>query len=133
MTYTVTSELPDTDATLKSINVGGTDVAEFSASTLDYRFHVVHGTLITAGGFVSVTTDVNATQGTWTYSAVTGKWSVLVTAEDRTTQVTYTVTINELPDTDATLKSIQIDKIDLSGFSASTFAYKYDVVHGVDS
>jgi hypothetical protein len=131
--YTVTiNELPDIDATLKSIKVNGTDITGFSSSTYAYTCDVVHGTLVTAASFVSATTDVNATQGTWTYSAVTGKWSVLVTAEDGTTQETYTVTINELPDTDATLKSIHIDKIDLSGFSSSTFAYTYDVVHGVD-
>lgn len=133
LTYTVTiDELPDTDATLSSIRVAGTEISGLSSSAVDYSVDVVHGTVITAASFVSVTSDVNAEQGVWTYNAGTGKWNVLVTAEDGTTQLTYTVTINELPDTDATLSSIKVDGTDLSGFSPSSFAYTYDVVHGVD-
>ena len=53
----------------------------------------------------SDTTDVNALQGDWTYDSGTFTWSVTVTAEDGTTQEVYTVTVNELTDTDATLSA----------------------------
>jgi len=132
-TYTVTiNELPDTDAMLKSITIDGTEIAGFSPLVLDYTVNVVHGTIITAASFVSAASDVNALQGTWSYDAVTDKWSVLVTAEDGVTVLFYTVTINELPSTDATLTGIKIGGNDVSGFSSSTLDYTYDVVHGTD-
>jgi len=41
-----------------------------------------------------------AKPGTWTYDAAADKWSISVTAEDDSTQKTYTITVNELSSTE---------------------------------
>ena len=132
-TYTVTiNELPSTDATLKSIKVNGIDVDSFTAGTQSYECKVAHGTVITAASFSSAANDANATIGNWTESAAPGKWSVTVTAQDKTTTLTYEVTINELPNTDAALTGIKISGTAINGFVSSKYDYSFDVVHGTD-
>jgi len=70
--------------------------------------------------------------GTWAYDAAATTWSITVTAEDNTTKLTYTVTVNELASTDASLSGIKIGGTDLTGFSLSVYDYTYDAVHGTD-
>ena len=132
-TYTVSvNELPSTDATLQSIKVNGSFITGFSSATLNYTYDVPHGTNIAALSLSSVVNDANATQSAWTYDSTQKKWSVLVTAEDGTTQKTYTVTINELPNNDATLKTLKVNGTAITGFTSSTLDYTYDVLHGLD-
>jgi len=132
LTYTVTiNELPSTDASLAGIKIGGTDLPGFASSTYAYTYDVVHGTDMSALAFTSTFSDHMA-GGTWNYNSAAHKWSITVTAEDTTTKLTYTVTINELASTDATLTGVKVGGTALPGFSSSTYAYTYDVVHGTD-
>jgi hypothetical protein len=84
---------------------------------------------MSALALASTFSDGNAT-GSWNYDAAAQTWSITVTAQDMTTMVTYTVTINELPSTDATLKSLTIDGTGLVGFTPSQLHYTYTVVAG---
>ncbi len=132
-TYTVTvNELPDNDASLSSITVGGSPLTGFASGTLNYTLDVPHGTNIAALVFAGTLSDPNASQGSWNYNAAQKKWSVTVTAEDGTTTKVYTVTVNELPSTDATLSSITVGGSALPGFASGTLTYTLDVPHGTD-
>ncbi len=132
-TYTVTiNVLPDNNATLSAITVGGAPLAGFASGTLSYTLDVVHGTNIAALVFASTLSDPNASQGSWSYNAAQKKWSVTVTAEDGTTTKTYSVTVNELPDNDASLSSITVGGSPLAGFASGTLNYTLDVTHGTD-
>ena len=133
-TYSVTvNELPNTDATLKSIKVNGTALSSFSASTLNYLYNAAHGTSIAGLALTSEPTDPNAAQSAWTYDSALKKWSVTVTAQDTATKKTYTVTVHELPNTDATLSYIRIDGELISGFTKTKLNYTYSVPYGTDA
>ncbi len=91
-TYTINFTIADpaTDATLSDLQVDGTTVSGFSASTLSYNMELASGTTIVPT-VTATTSDVNADVNITDATALPGTTSVVVTAEDGTTTETYSV------------------------------------------
>lgn len=92
-TYTITiaKAAPSTDATLSSLQYNGTNVPNFSATTLTYTIELPFGT--TAVANVTATAHHNGANAQVTQpTAAAGTATVVVTAEDGTTTKTYTIT-----------------------------------------
>ena len=114
--YTVTvsfTEAPKSnDAGVSSITVAGVEATAGENNT--YTVTLPYGTDVTAGSFVIVTSDAGATVGALTNEG--NVWTFTVTAEDRVTSKTYTVTVSftEAPKSnDAGVSSITV-----AGFKA---------------
>lgn len=109
---TVTAAPKSNDANVSSITVAGVEATAGENNT--YTVTLPYGTDVTAGSFVIVTSDAGAT-----VSALTNEgnvWTFTVTAEDRVTSKTYTVTVSftEAPKSnDAGVSSITV-----AGFKA---------------
>ena len=89
------------DATLSDLKVNGTTIQNFSAGTTSYNYTVAAG--VTTIPTVSATANHASAQVAITQaSSVTGQASVLVTAEDGTSQQTYTVQFLQSGDTPPT-------------------------------
>ena len=85
--------VPSNDATLSDITVGGVTISGFNPSTLIYNHELPYGTTVVH--IVGATTnDSNASKVITQAASVTGTATVVVTAEDGTTQKTYTVTFS---------------------------------------
>ena len=91
--YTVTiTEAPaiSTDATLSSLTYGGTSVPNFSPTTYEYNIQLPAGTT-TPPTIAATATDSKANVQITQAPSVTGTGTVVVTAEDGTTKLTYTI------------------------------------------
>ena len=92
-TYTVNFTIASggsSDATLSDIKVDGTSIDGFDAATVTYNIELPAGT--TAVPVVTATaTDVNATFEVTDATELPGSATILVTAEDGTSERTYTV------------------------------------------
>ena len=115
-TYTVTvsfTEAPKSnDANVSSVTVAGVEATAGENNT--YTVTLPYGTDVTAGSFVIVTSDAGATVGALTNEG--NVWTFTVTAEDRVTSKTYTVTVSftEAPKSnDANVSSVTV-----AGFKA---------------
>ena len=85
--------VPSTDATLTDLQVDGITVDNFDAETEVYNVVLPYGS--TTVPTVSATTnDENASANVTQASSVSGTATVVVTAEDGTTQKTYTVSFS---------------------------------------
>ena len=115
------------DATLSDLTVDGTTVDGFAPDIYVYEVG------IPAGNPLPVTdatpNDALATVAITQATAVPGTSSVLVTAEDGTTQLTYTINFH-VAGTDATLSDLTIDGTTISGFAPNIFTYDYTVATG---
>jgi len=92
LTYMVNFTIapPSTDATLSDLTVDGATVEGFDAATLTYTVDLLHGTTVVPA--VGATTSyAHASTVITNASALPGTTTVVVTAEDGTTQLTYTV------------------------------------------
>ncbi|MBR3648059.1 MAG: hypothetical protein IKN59_06705 [Paludibacteraceae bacterium] len=113
-----TPPTPSADATLSDLKVDGTTITGFSATTLNYTYTVPSGQsalpVVTA-----TTTNSNANANVTQTTSMTGTASVLVTAQDGTTQQTYTVQFSQSgttppptpptpPSTDLTLHETEV-------------------------
>lgn len=131
-TYTITfnrAELSH-DATLKAIMVDGTAISGFVPTTKTYMVSIPYSqTTIPV-----VTATVNfaaATSVVTPATSVTGSASILVTAEDGTTQENYTVTFQKAaPSTDATLKSLSYNGTAIPAFSSTQTTYTVQLQSG---
>ncbi len=85
------------DARLSGISIDDMPLSGFSPDTYTYSYVAPHGTDLSGLNFMSTVNDGSAAQGDWTYDAVNKRWTVTVTAEDGTTQKTYTVTVTAAP------------------------------------
>ena len=97
---------------VSSITVAGVEATAGENNT--YTVTLPYGTDVTAGSFVIVTSDAGATVGALTNEG--NVWTFTVTAEDRVTSKTYTVTVSftEAPKSnDAGVSSITV-----AGFKA---------------
>ena len=109
---TVTAAPKSNDANVSSITVAGVEATAGENNT--YTVTLPYGTDVTAGSFVIVTSDAGATVGALTNEG--NVWTFTVTAEDRVTSKTYTVTVSftEAPKSnDAGVSSITV-----AGFKA---------------
>jgi len=96
LVITVNPVPPNDDATLRDLTVDGDTIVNFNSSTYTYNVGLPYGT--TAIPIVRATsTDSNASKVITQAGSVTGTATVLVTAEDNSTQLTYTVTFTVSP------------------------------------
>ena len=109
---TVTAAPKSSNANVSSVTVAGVEATGGENNT--YTVTLPYGTDVTAGSFVIVTSDSGATVGALTNEG--NVWTFTVTAEDRVTSKTYTVTVSftEAPKSnDAGVSSITV-----AGFKA---------------
>ncbi len=92
MTYTVHFYTSNTDATLQDLTVDGTTIEGFSPSVTYYEVDVEEGSPIPV--IDGTPTDSLATKEVTQASSVPGDGTIVVTAQDSTTQLTYTVHFN---------------------------------------
>ncbi|ANQ51724.1 T9SS type A sorting domain-containing protein [Flammeovirga sp. MY04] len=126
-TYTVKFVLgaPSTDATLASLSVDGQPLDNFSADVFEYNVEYPYGTttipeLSGETSFVDVA-NVETNQAT----AMPGSASIVVTAQDGVTMLTYTVNYNwGAPSTDASITAILLDGVAMEEFEVATDNYE---------
>jgi len=114
---------PSTDATLSGITYGGVSVTCFSPTTTTYSVVLPYGTstIPTVAGTI---TQQNANTVITQASSVTGSASIVVTAQDLTTTKTYTINFSvAAPATDATLSTLKVGGVSVTGFDPTTLTY----------
>ncbi|MBP3467503.1 MAG: hypothetical protein J6K01_07850 [Paludibacteraceae bacterium] len=121
---TITYAAAKTDATLKSLSYNGTAI-ELAEGTYSYDVELPYGT----SAIPTVAYEINdetATAVPTQASALPGTATVVVTAQDGTTELTYTVnfTVKATASTDATLKSLKAGSITVA---LADGQYDYDV------
>ncbi len=116
-----------TDATLSDLTVNGTTVDGFSPTNYSYNVPIPTGDPLPITGattnFPAATMVINQT------TSVPGASSVVVTAEDGVTQLTYVIDFY-IAGTNATLSDLTIDGTTIPGFDPNIFTYDYSVTTG---
>ena len=144
-TYTVTvtrAELPSTDATLRSLTLGGVDFGTFDSTTVSYTAQVANSvsqTTVTptvnhsGASHVIKLGGVTDADGVVALSVGSNTITIEVTAEDDSTTRTYTVTVTRAapPSTDATLRSLTLSGVDFGTFDSTTVSYTAQVANSV--
>ena len=124
------------NATLSDLTVDATTVTGFEATTLTYNVELAYGTT-DIPTVASVLADINATKietqavnldGTLTERTAT----VVVTAEDGVTSLTYSVifTVETAVGDDAKLSDLTVDATTVTGFDADTLTYNVELAYG---
>ena len=116
----------NTDATLSGIFADGTLIDNFDALTLDYTIHIPFGTALPV--ITATATDPKATIAIEATDAM--HHTILVTAEDGQTTLTYTVTFDQMPSTNSNLLNIFIDGEPLEGFTPTDYEYAITLPYG---
>ena len=147
-TVTVTRAEPTTpvrrsdDASLRSLTLSGVNFGTFDSTTTSYTARVasdVTRTTVTptvshsGASFVIRVGGVTDVDGIVPLSVGRNVITVVVTAEDATTTMTYTVTVTRQapPSSDATLRALTLSSVNLGTFSPGTSAYPASVPNGV--
>lgn len=118
-----------TDATLSDIKVNSVTITGFNPSTPGYSLELPYGT--TAVPTVTVTTThVRATKVITPSVSLPGSTMILVTAEDGTTQKTYTVSFTVAKNNDATLSDLAVNGSSVSGFDKTILVYGIVLPYG---
>ena len=124
--------LDTTDATLSTLLYGSTSVPNFNPNILTYDVELIYGTT-TAPALSATTSMDNATAVINDIgAALPGTSTVVVTAEDGTTELTYSVnfTVSTTISSDASLKELFFNGIGVSDFSSTTFHYAVTLPEG---
>lgn len=116
-----------TDATLSDLTVNGTTVDGFSPTIYNYNVPIPTGDPLPITD--ATTNHPLATKVITQATSVPGQSTVLVTAEDGTTQLTYTIDFY-VAGTDATLTDLTVDGVTIPGFAPNVFNYDYTVATG---
>lgn len=119
---------PATDASLSDLTVDGSTVSGFNSGTLSYAIKLPVGST-EVPDVSATTTDPNATFSVDPAASLPGTTTVTVTAEDGTTQATYSIDFSVLSD-DATLSDLTMDGTTVSGFSAGITWYDIELPIG---
>ncbi|MEN8155556.1 MAG: RICIN domain-containing protein [Bacteroidota bacterium] len=101
--FTVTA--PSTDATLSTLTIDGIPVNGFTPAKTEYTVELPYGE-INVPFIWAEANDQNATIDTTQAISLPGEATLVVTAEDGITTVTYTVYFTMAPNSDATLSSL---------------------------
>ncbi|MBR6508261.1 MAG: hypothetical protein IKT19_01910, partial [Paludibacteraceae bacterium] len=107
------------DATLQGILVNNTALSDFDPAVLDY-------TIILPPGSATPKLEALTRSGqTIVPSKQNGVYTYVVTAEDKMTQLTYTVTVIIQKSENAYLKSLKVDGVEIDGWDKKKFDYVY--------
>ncbi len=115
------------DATLSDLTVDGTTIDGFSPTTYTYSQAIPSGDPLPVTG--ATANHPLATVAITQTTAVPGSSSVLVTAEDGSTQHTYTINFYTASN-DASLSDLTVDGTTIPGFAPTVFTYDYPVANG---
>jgi hypothetical protein len=116
----------NSDATLSGIFADGELIANFDALTFDYTLDIPFGATVPA-----ITAEANDPNAKLTIQTVEPMhYTIVVTAEDAITTLTYTVVLRQLPSTNSNLLNIFIDGEPLEGFSPTDYEYAITLPHG---
>ena len=125
--YTISFTIAkNTDATLSGIFTDGTLIANFDEWTLDYTIGLPFEAAIPT--LTATPTDPNATVAIEAIDAM--HHAIVVTAEDGTTTLTYTVTFTHLPSTNSNLLNIFLDGEPLEDFTPTDYEYAITLPYG---
>ena len=146
-TVTVTREAASTDATLKGLTLSGIDFGTFASDTASYTAEVtttptettVTPTVNHSGAqYVIKLGGVEDEDGTISLAVGSNVITVEVTAEDRQTTKTYTLTVTRLvtseanlASTDATLSDLTLSGVNFGTFASDTESYTAQVANSV--
>ena len=114
------------DATLSGIFADGEMIANFDAMTLDYTVDIPFGATLPT--LTATANDPNANVTIEAGDAM--HYTIVVTAEDATTTLTYTVTFVQLPSNNSNLLNIFIDGEPLEGFNPNDYEYAITLPYG---
>jgi uncharacterized protein YjdB len=117
------------DATLSDLKVGGTTITGFNKDTLIYAMILPSGTTA-APTVTATTTHAGATAVVTNPSTLPGATTVVVTAEDGETTLTYTINFTVAPATDATLSGIKVGTTAVTGFNKNIYKYGFELPFG---
>ena len=122
-TYTIYFTIAkNTDATLSGIFADGELLANFDALAFDYTLDIPFGAPLPV--ITATATDAKAQVAIYALDAM--HHTIVVTAEDGLTTLTYTVTFVQLPSTNSNLLNIFISGNPLEGFTPTD--YEYDII-----
>ena len=116
----------NTDATLSGIFADGALIANFDEETLDYTLELPFGSTLPA--ITATPTDPNATVAINALDAM--HHTIVVTAEDGITTLTYKVTLVIMSSTNSDLFNIFLDGTPLEGFTPTDYEYAITLPHG---
>ena len=121
-------------ATLNSITINGEEIEGFAPETTEYNVELPFGTTVVpvvAATPTSSKATVSVTQAT----AVNGKATIHVVAEDGTTTKDYTVqfSVAAAASEDATLASLSIDGKAIADFKADSLNYTHTIAYKAEA
>lgn len=127
-TYTITFNIKaaKTDATLKSISVNGTAIADFAAGTLNYTVKLPYGSE------TKIEYEANDADATAVVNDLgSNVFEIVVTAQDGKTKLTYKITldIESAVSSDATLKSLTVGGTPIT-LEDAKFEYECTLIDG---
>ncbi|MBN2484931.1 MAG: T9SS type A sorting domain-containing protein [Bacteroidales bacterium] len=129
LTYTVIiASEPNNDATLSTLAVGDAPVTLVSG-TYTYNVEIARGA---TSALTATTTDAAANAVITNATAIPGTATVLVTADDGSTQLAYTVNISYIKWTDATLATLAVGDVSVTLVSG-TYTYNIEIAKGASS
>ena len=117
-----------TKATVKSISVDGTALADFAATKESYNIELPYG--YSGMPTVAATTANGATVNITQATSLPGKATVVCTSKDGTSETkTYTINfaVKASASTDATLKSLNINGVGVKDFRGDSLNYEYEI------
>ncbi|NQX58652.1 heparin/heparin-sulfate lyase HepB [Paenibacillus qinlingensis] len=122
-TYSVSiSKLMGTAATLSDMKINNVTVAGFNKDTLSYSVTLPSKAIPT----LTVTkTDINANAVVTLPTVLPGTATVDVTSEDGLQTKSYSILLDYVRSTDASLKDLKVDGTMVSGFAPATTVYSY--------
>ncbi|MFA9422065.1 MAG: S-layer homology domain-containing protein [Sedimentibacter sp.] len=122
----------NTVATLSDLKVNGTMITDFAPGTFIYNVELVAGTTDVPIVTEEVTDTGKASVTVTNAESLPGTTTILVTAEDGTTQKTYTINFTvEVPlNTIATLSDLKVNGTMITDFAPGTFIYNVELVAG---
>jgi len=123
----LTAPAASTDATLAGLYIDGALVSGFAAGQLTYSITLPQGTT----SLPNVSARLSDGGATSSFQTVGDDVSVVVTAEDGTTSLTYTIHFDIIRSSEAHLQMITLDETDLAGFDPMVFDYQVDIPVGV--
>jgi hypothetical protein len=116
------------DASLSDLLVTGSTISGFSPAVLTYTFAVSSGTVVPP--VVTATpTDLRASLDISHAAAIPGSTTVVVTAENGQSQITYTINFVFGTSNVATLSDLRVNGSTVTGFSPAILSYQVVLSH----